>query len=218
MTDFHIFADEAGNFDFSRKGRASKYFIVCTVTMQSCDVAHDLLNLRRQLIWDKKPVGHYFHATEDKQEVRDAVFSVLNAHKFYVHAQIMEKSKAQPQLRTSDDRFYQHGWLYLLRFGTSKVIWPSAKLLITTATIGPKRIQQAFTRAVNDVANQTLKNATWTTCFCPAAVDPCLQVADYCTWAIQRKWEHGDARSHNLIKNRIFYEYDLFGPGKTHYY
>jgi hypothetical protein len=30
----------------------------------------------------------------------------------------------------------------------------------------------------------------------PHMSDPCLQVADYCTWAIQRKWERGDERSH----------------------
>jgi len=45
-----------------------------------------------------------------------------------------------------------------------------------------------------------------------------LQIADYCTWAIQRKWERTDAKSYNIIKDRITYEYDLWGHGTKHYY
>ena len=54
----------------------------------------------------------------------------------------------------------------------------------------------------------------------PSHADPCLQVADYCAWAIQRRWESGkqDIRSYDLIKDRITYEYDLFEKGTDHYY
>lgn len=33
--------------------------------------------------------------------------------------------------------------------------------------------------------------------------EPCLVVADYCTWAIQRKWERNDARSQILLADKI---------------
>ena len=51
MARLYIFADEAGDFEFSRKNNVSRYFILCTVAMDSCQVAEDLLNLRRQLAW-----------------------------------------------------------------------------------------------------------------------------------------------------------------------
>ena len=54
--------------------------------------------------------------------------------------------------------------------------------------------------------------------FCPAATDPCIQVADYCAWAIQRKWELDDDRSYVLIADHITAEYDLFKGGNEHYY
>ncbi len=54
--------------------------------------------------------------------------------------------------------------------------------------------------------------------FWPSATDPCLQLTDYCTWAIQRKWEKGDSRSYDMIKNRITYEYDMFRKGTSYYY
>jgi hypothetical protein len=48
--------------------------------------------------------------------------------------------------------------------------------------------------------------------------DPCLQVADYATWAIQRKHEKNDARSYNLIKDKIASEFQPFRVGTTTYY
>ena len=44
------------------------------------------------------------------------------------------------------------------------------------------------------------------------------QIADYCCWAIYRKWEKGDLRSHDLIKNKIRSEFDMFAKGNIKYY
>lgn len=48
--------------------------------------------------------------------------------------------------------------------------------------------------------------------------DPCLQIADYCTWAIQRQWERNDTRSTDLIKDKIKTQFDVWGRGETYYY
>jgi hypothetical protein len=45
----YVFADEAGNLDFSLHPGATKYFIIGTVTMDDCSVGHDLIELRRDL-------------------------------------------------------------------------------------------------------------------------------------------------------------------------
>jgi hypothetical protein len=218
MSRLHIFADEAGDFTFARNGRASRYFIVCTVAMHSCGIANDLLALRRNLAWKKAPLGSYFHAAEDKQAVRDEVFSLIGAHGVNIYATIMEESKAQLQVRISESRFYKYGWLYLLLYGTRMAATQGTDLLITAASIETKAKQGAFTAAVNDVVQQTMRHTKWVTHFCPSQTDPCLQVADYCTWAIQRKWERNDTRSYDLIKPLIRYEYDLWQRGATHYY
>lgn len=218
MPDTYIFADEAGCFEFAKNGRASRFFILCTVRFDSCAIGQEILELRRKLVWDKAPIGTYFHASTDKQVVRDAVFALIAQHKFTVHATIMEKSKAQPHIKSSRARFYQYGWLYHFRHGTLVGIPPRYQVLVTAASIGTKQGQAAFTNAVNDVARQTILKNEWATYFCPASSDPCLQVADYCAWAIQRKWERGDTRSYELIKDRIRREYDLWAHGKKHYY
>jgi hypothetical protein len=57
-----------------------------------------------------------------------------------------------------------------------------------------------------------------------ARTDQCLWVADYCSWAIQRKWERTwqgqpDDRSHKLIAAKIRSEFNIFGAGaKTYCY
>jgi hypothetical protein len=213
-----LFADEAGCFTFAKKQGASRYFILCTAAMEDDAVATSLLALRRQLAWEGAELGEYFHATEDKQAVRNAVFETILKHPFTVQATIMEKSKAQPQVRRSRPRFYQTGWYYHFKWGMRDQFNEKHEALITSACLGTKKEKIAFQDAVDDVMRQTMRVKEWKTDFMPAAADPGLQVADYCAWAIQRKWEAGDTRSYDLIKDRVTYEYDLWQKGKDHHY
>lgn len=215
-----IFADEAGDFSFKRDGRSSKYFIACAISMDSCDAGHELLRLKRQLAWEGAPLLDYFHATQDKQAIRDRVYALLDSTDLHIYAQILEKSKAQPQIRHTNHRFYQHAWYYLFRYAMPQIVEVGAELMITTASIGTKKGQEVFSECVKDVLTQTVKpmSCRYRTVFCSSASDPCLQLADYCTWAIQRKWERGDDRAYKLISSKIDYEYDLWAHGTTCYY
>lgn len=217
MSRLYVFADEAGDFDFSRNPNASRYFILCTVSMHSCHIANELIELRRKLAWEGHELGEYFHCTKDKQVVRDQVFDAICEHDFTAQATIMEKAKAYPHIREDRPRFYQYGWYYHFKHGTRKRIHRNTELMVTAAAIGNRKERAAFSSAVEDVINQTVR-IPWRTDFCPAAADPCLQVADYCAWAIQRKWERDDSRSYELIADRVTYEYDLWSHGNTLFY
>lgn len=186
--------------------------------MESCAVASDLLDLRRRLLWEKKELGDYFHATTDKQVVRDAVYETIMRHDFKVQATVMEKSKAQPQVRVDRPRFYKTGWFFHFRSISPKIADATTEIVTTAATLGTNKERASFGNAVDDVMQQVRGNRPWVTNFCPAAADPCLQVADYCAWAIQRKWERNDERSYELIKDRIIYEFDLWHRGTVHHY
>lgn len=100
MRRIHVFADEAGDFNFSVAPGASRYFILTTVTLEDCSVGDTLLALRRQLAWEGVEQG----------------------------------------------------------------------------------------------------------------------TADFCCWAIQRKWERGDERSYVLIRNKVRSEFEPFRRGQTLYY
>lgn len=218
MTSYYVFADEAGCFTFNRNPNVSRYFILCTVTTRSLAAAEALHRLRHSLVWRRIEPGDYFHATADQQSVRDEVFSEILKHDFQVQATICEKSKAQPQVRQSKARFYKYPWYYHFKHGIPKLLTNPTGLLVTAASLGTKKEKDTFTNALSDVMSQTMGNLPWAVDFRPSQADCSLQIADYCAWALMRKWERGDRRSYDLIESRISYEYELWRHGTTHYY
>jgi len=164
-------------------------------------------------------VQNFFHAREDKQAVRDRVFQLLQQEDFLVQATILEKSKAQPQTRTSKARFYQYAWYYHFKGTHRRIVGNATELLITAASVAQKKEQRSFTEGVRDVLSQYYgAKVRWETDHPQSIADPCLQVADYCTWAIQRKWEREDLRSYDLIRDKVRHEYDSWSHGTKHYY
>ena len=218
MTKRFLFADEAGDFAFRNNGFASKYYIICTISMDNIEVGKELLELRKRLAWEKRPVRDFFHCSPDKQEIRDEVFAVIKNHDFRIYATIMEKRKAQLHIRESEERFYKHGWFYHLQNSSAKILNGAKQLHVVAASIGTKKKRILFEDAVRDVCRQTLAKSDFRTSVWPSMSDPCLQVADYCTWAIQRKWETGCTLSYDFISNRIDREYDLWQSGQDYYY
>jgi hypothetical protein len=218
MSRQFLFADEAGDFAFSPGPRTSRYYIVCTVVMKDCHAGTGLLELRRKLAWDKQPIRDYFHAAEDRQSVRDHVFSYLQGLDFSIQATIMEKSKALPRIRPTEERLYKYGWHYHFKFSADKYLELCDELQITVASIGTKKKRTEFEDAVRDVVAQKVARKRWKASFWPCQTDPCLQIADYCTWAIQRKWERQDTRSFDLISNKVNHEVDMWAHGTHHHY
>jgi hypothetical protein len=217
MTQY-LFADEAGCFTFENKPNVSKFFILCTITMTTIDVGHALQNLRHALLLKGHALGDYFHATEDKQAVRDGVFAEILKHDFHVQATILEKRKAQPRVRASKARFYKYPWYYHFKHGLSKHLDGQDNLIVVAAAIGNRREKLSFNSSITDAIQQSVRDGNWLVDFRPSAADPCLQVADYCAWAIQRKWERNDRASFDLISDRVSYEYELWKRGTTYYY
>jgi hypothetical protein len=218
MSRLYVFADEAGNFDFTHNRGASRYFIVATVTAHSCDFGTELLDLHRDLAWRKQSVKGFFHATTDTQSVRNEVFEVICKHDFTLQATIMEKRKAMSQVRASESIFYKTGWLYHFRHALKNQVNRSDECMVAAASIGTKKRKVDFEDSVRSVVTQFTHKPKAVVAMWQAHCDPCLQFADYCTWAIQRKWEQNDTRSYDLIKDRVTYEFDLWERGNTYYY
>ena len=220
MARVHLSADEAGNFDFSRKPGASRFFILTTVAFPR---GHDALAtamraLRLELERDGCDLQQGFHATEDRQRVRNRVFELLSGHEFRVDATILDKPKARPGIRNSEEHFYQNAWFFHLRGVLPETLPRDVDgLHVIAASVGTGSRRRAFRTAVEGAVRQATDLAATVT-FWPSATDACLQVADYCAWAVQRKWERGDTRSHDLIRDRIFREHDLFRLGREQFY
>jgi len=210
----HIFLDEAGNLDFSGKPGASRYFIITSVVLEDCAVDDALLALRRELAWASLVLEDGFHAAEDRQLVRDRVFKLLHDHPFRVDATVVHKANVHAHLQADPLRFYRVAvYKHLAR--VTRSLQDTPELHVTCAALGTRPERQAHIEGVEDTLRTTRRNRAWRIAMWPAASDPCLQVADYCCWAIQRRWERGDDRSHALIHDKILSEVELFVTPET---
>jgi len=82
----YIFLDEGGNLDFSPNG--TKFFTVSTITKcRPFALDADLLALKYDLLEEGLDLD-CFHASEDRQLVRNRVFSLIGRHlaQFLPHA------------------------------------------------------------------------------------------------------------------------------------
>jgi len=211
-----VFADEAGNFDFSSNRGASRYFILTTVTMGDCRTGDALAHLRRQLTWKGINLQQPFHATDDPPAVRAAVFDLLKRSPIRVDATVLEKRKAEPHLQ-SQLALYKMGWFMHLKFVAPQVATSQDRLLVVAASLGTKKTRQLFSAAVDDVVQQ-VSPARHRVAFWAADSDPCIQVADYCSWAVQRSWERGDSTFLEMLGSKVKTNKDIWEPGTTYYY
>jgi hypothetical protein len=181
-------------------------------------VGDALLNLRRELAWEGIGNDSEFHATTDTQQVRDRVFQVLQQHDFRVDVTLLEKRKAAPQTRISHERFYKLAWFLHMKHVAPRIVKPRDELFVVGASIGVKKMRSVMHGAVRDVIRQVSPTTQFRTASWSAHSEPCLQVADYCCWAVSRKWESGDSRSYDLIRDRIRTEFDAWHIGKKTYF
>lgn len=217
MARRYLFLDESGNFDFSSRG--SRYFTLTSVGMTDCKVGDQLTELRRELAWREVHLRSEFHATEDAQATRDLVFGVIGNHDLQIDATILEKCKTVTHLRANPQRFYKQALYMHLKHVIPRFVEVGDEILVVCATLGTKKQLESHFEDLIDVLDQMsiescpIRGALW-----PAAAEPCLQVADYCCWAIHRKWERRDTRSYDLISLRIRTEFEAFKWGAKKYY
>lgn len=217
MARKYVFVDEAGDFTFQRKQGASLYFMVGTASMGSCEVGDALLSLRRELMWEGIDVEQ-FHATTDRQPVRDRVFSLLATSDIRVDATILDKTKTHDHLRQNPVRFYKQALFLHFKYLIPRVAGRHDDLTVVASSLQIKRHKGALGDSVRDVVDQVSRTRRFMTAFHKGATDPCLQVADYVTWAIQRKYERNDDRSYKLIEHLVKSEFQPFAKGAQTFY
>ena len=97
----YIFIDESGNFDFSENG--TKYFALTAVSsltpLKARDALLEKVYATKYRGWNEGLSDSCFHATEDKQEVRDWVFAAIKQlDDIAVDVIVAQKNKANPSL------------------------------------------------------------------------------------------------------------------------
>lgn len=219
MRRIHVFGDEAGDFVFKPPAEGiSRYFIIGTVTLEDCGIGDELLALRRELAWEGLHLDA-FHATTDKQHVRDQVFArIAGSQGLRFDATILDKRKTIEKYRRDPILFYKLAWYQHFKYVAPRVAGFNDSLLVVASSLMINRKKKAVKEAVESVVRQVAPTLDYQSSFLPALCDPCLQIADYCTWAVQRKYERlEDTRSYDLIEHVVKTEWEPFRNGVQRY-
>ncbi len=216
----YVFIDEAGDFNFSPTGSSYYHFTAISGT-RPFPLDGPLVELRFDLIEQGHDI-EYFHACDDRQVVRDAVFSVIQGgiKHFRVDTVVVQKTRTNPTIRPPE-RFYPLMLGYLLQYVIGGLdLSEINEVIVITDTIPIHKRRQIIKGAIKPQLAQMLPATARYRLLHHASKSCCgLQIVDYVNWAIQRKWGNcHDCRSYNLIKDDIFSEFDIFRRGDQEYY
>lgn len=206
MSTLHVHLDESGDLNFSLAG--SRYYIfACAWTYDPAPLANELNTLRFSLIKE----GHgerlsAFHAKDDAHPKRQRVIPILVKHQNWNFASIVvNKRRVNPSLYSPED-FYPKFSAMPLRFVfKGRMVPRTSKVLIYTDTL-PFVGKQARVAevAIKKACREDLPNGL------PFHIlhhrresNAWIQVADYCCWAICRKWEQNKLDVYNQLKGRL---------------
>ena len=198
----YVFIDEGGNFDFGPSG--SRYFTLTSVVVpRPFPFDAEFAELRFDLL--AVADIEYFHATEDRQAVRDQVFSVIqrHLHRLRVDTLIVEKRRVNEGLRS--DALYPHVLADHVRHLVS-VLPPASfsSIFIITDRIPINRKRRATEKAVKETLASFLPSeVSYRILHHDSKSSASLQVADYMNWAILRHIDRDDPRSFDIIKSAI---------------
>jgi len=224
MKTLYIFIDESGNFDFSPTG--TKYFVLTALsTTKPFGIGSPLLKLRYELLPNyacgpKMEESGYFHASEDKQEVRNHVFQILTNidHNFRVDAVVAQKNKANPKFHLQPVELYKKMGEAFLKYAFTQLSKSECEhVVLVFSSIFDKKKRGILKQAFKSLIKERV-STSFALYFHDSKFDLCNQAVDYFGWAVYRLWDSKDHRSYNLVKKQIKSNFDIFRKGQIEYY
>jgi hypothetical protein len=132
---------------------------------------------------------------------------------------VVEKRKTGPALRPAE-AFYPRMLGYLLRYILEQHdLKLFREIIVFTDRLPVQKKKDAIEKAVKTTLAGVLPSTVRYRLLHHDSKSNCdLQIADYCTWAIYRKWNGGDLRSYHHIQPAVRSEFDIFRSGTRLYY
>jgi hypothetical protein len=221
MATLHIHLDESGNFTFSPKG--SRFYIFTAAwTYNPGPLAASLNALRFRLIKE----GHGgnlsgFHACADPPLRREQVVNIIRAEPEWNFASIVvEKNKVNPSLYAAEN-FYPKFLTMVLNFVLRGRVRPTTPLiLIYTDTLPFSKPQAKAVEVVIKASCKAESKIPFHVLHHRIEGNYWIQVADYCSWSICRKWEFNDPTFYGQLRCKLAAPEIApmsLGTGKTYY-
>ncbi|OIN96992.1 hypothetical protein AUJ66_04665 [Candidatus Desantisbacteria bacterium CG1_02_38_46] len=215
----YLFFDESGNFDFSSQGSQHLVF-TSLLSTTPFGLMEKLNELDNKLLKEGQNIK-LFHASEDSQIIRNKVFDILKSDDSYeIDSIIIEKPKNHP----TRNYFVIYLEIYkcLLQYIFKR--YSFNKVFIFTDSIPFTKKRDFVEKGIKVALRRLLggnENKRFYIFHHPSESNYCLQAADYCGWAIYRKygdWGDIEVRPYKAIEQRIKSEFNYYKPGRDIFY
>ncbi|MCF6245220.1 MAG: DUF3800 domain-containing protein [Sulfurovum sp.] len=214
----YIFVDEAGDMDFSTNG--SKYYMFNFLVKQRPFKVHEhIANYRYSLLErNLDPTKgsrldiEYFHAHNDNKYIKDELFNTIatfDKNRVKVYSYILEKPKVHPQKRKEKERFYIDNLNYAIQRLLGKLQIDKNFIIITDRLPVQKNKKKqvgALKKGIKEYIKSNKLDIRYDIFHHTSASSANLQIVDYISWAIFRKYERGDSGYYDKIKTYILDE------------
>lgn len=211
----YIFVDEAGDMDFSSKG--SKYYMFNFLIKKRPFNLHEYISnyryslLERNLmpLVDKRLDIEAFHACEDNKYIKNELFNVISTFdKNYVksYSYILEKPKVLPAKRKEKDKFYIENLSFSIQRLLDNLKINKNFIIITDRLPVQKNKNKqvgALKKGIKEYLKSKRLNIRYDIFHHCSASSANLQIVDYISWAIFRKFEHKDDSFYKKIEKYL---------------
>lgn len=227
----YFFVDESGDTTFyNRKGKwivgdkegASKILLMGFIrTTEPEFLRRKMENLKQELQKDEylkeipsmKKTKIAFHAKDDCSEVRYKVFSLIKDLPFTCNVVVARKTEhVFRRFNGNTQELYDSLITNLFK----NILHLSNNNYIYIGTRGSKKRQEPLEQAIQKSLNYT-ENKLNTSINAIQKIFPqtpsgevCLQITDYCNWAIQRAFLQNETRYYNFLKEKFGLIVDLY--------
>jgi len=198
----YIFVDEAGDMDFSAKG--SKYYMFNFLIKSRPFRLHEHLSNYRYSVLERNLDPNSggrrldieaFHACEDNKYIKEEMFNIISTfdiNSVMSYSYILEKPKVTPTKRKEKDKFYINN----LNFAIQRLLDRlriDRDFIIITDRLPVQKNKKKQVGALKKGIKEYLKKSNLTIRYdifhhCSAS-NVNLQIVDYISWAIFRKYE-----------------------------
>jgi len=199
----YIFVDEAGDMDFSVKG--SKYYMFNFLIKQRPFNLHEIISNYRYSLLERNldPLNgkrldiEAFHAHNDNKFIKEEIFkliSTFDTKSVKTYSYILEKPKVNPLKRKEKDKFYIDNLTLAIEQLLDK-LKIDKNFIIITDNLPVKQNKRKQIGALKKGVKEYIRNHDLSIRYdifhhCSAS-SVNLQIVDYVSWAIFRKYEMG---------------------------
>jgi len=211
----YIFVDEAGDMDFSSNG--SKYYMFNFLIKNRPFNLHEIIANYRYSLLERNldPLGgkrldiEAFHVHEDNKYIKEEMFNLISTFdkkSVKAYSYILEKPKVEPSKRDEKDKFYVDNLKFAIRKLLDELEIKKDFIIITDRLPVHKnknRQVAALKKGIKEYIKTKKLNIRYDIFHHCSASNVNLQIVDYISWAIFRKYERSEDGFYKKIEKYL---------------